>query len=190
MSIRLLLNGHNFSQTSQVIGDSSVPEAGNVIISFDTPKTVLVPAYLAANGAEEAYLRFNGMGLSEEERVVVSGKQDDIVALMAIDGRIIDLVEDTFASWEYTSPLLAIANGAKRVVNIFLTTENVYLAVWDKGLRFAEVLPDPSADSVLYCLQVLGREFKLRKFDILVSGDGASDVVKELAGYFKHVKQL
>jgi hypothetical protein len=78
----------------------------------------------------------------------------------------------------------------KRAVNILLTAENVYIAVWEKRLRIAEVLPDPSKESLLYYLQVLGRDFKLRKFDIFVGGERAVEVVGVLKRYFDNVRAL
>lgn len=191
LSIRLLLSGHNFSQASQVLHTAALENAGRLVVSLDTYKTVLVPAYLCEPGTEVDYLCFNGMDVSEDEVVVVSAKHDDIVAVMAVRTDIVGLVANQWSGEvEYTSPLLEIASGAKkRDVNVFLTTDNAYIAVWDKGLRFAEALPDPSADSVLYYLQVLGRELRLKKFDINIGGHGAPDVVAAVEPYFKNVKQ-
>ena len=73
-------------------------------------------------------------------------------------------------------------------MDIFLTASNVYLAVWDDGLRMAEALPDNSLDSLLYYIQVLGRQYPLRKFDIEVGGERAGLVADTLRRYLKKVK--
>ena len=73
------------------------------------------------------------------------------------------------------SPLLelvdaAAKSGLKRSVNIWLSANNAYLTVWENGLQMAEVFPDNSLDSILYYMQVIGRRFNLRKFEIRVGG--------------------
>lgn len=92
-----------------------------------------------------------------------------------------------------TSPLLSVAadhgQGRQgREVNIYLTEENVYLVVWDGALRMAEVLPDGSVDSILYYMHVVGQRFRLRKFDITVSGLRARLVADALRRYNKKVR--
>jgi hypothetical protein len=192
MSIRLLLDGHNFSQASHSLRSADVERATEVVVSFDTAQTVLVPAYLGEENVGEAYLRFSGVAPAEGDRVVCSEKQGEAVAIMAVSGAILDLIEEESGDRmvRFTSPLLEIANGKRRNVNIFLTRRNAYLAVWDKGLHYAEVLPDPSADSVLYYLQTLAGEFRLRKFEIRIGGEMAGDVVASVGEYLKNVRQV
>jgi hypothetical protein len=192
MSIRLLLDGHNFSQASDSLRSADVRQAGEVVVSIDSAKTVLVPAYLCEERVEEAYLRFGGVASQTGERVVCSEKQGEAVAIMAVDGAIVDYIEEELAgrTIRYTSPLLEMARGEKRAVNILLTSRNAYVVVWDKGLRYAEVFPDPTPDSLLYYLQVLGGEFRLKKFEIRIGGEGAGEIVAEVAEYFKNVRQV
>lgn len=176
-----------------------MPEIG-ISLSFDTARTVLVPVELYERGTEEEYLRFNGMELSAGEKAVVSEPQEGIVAIMGIGA----------GEWEnyrrecergevaVTSPLLSVVAGAagrdgkrrKREVNIYLTDENTCLVVWEKGLRMAEVLPDTSPDSLLYYMQVVGRSFKLRRFDINVGGEKAGVVADTLRRYFSNVRTV
>jgi hypothetical protein len=89
-----------------------------------------------------------------------------------------------------TSPLLELAVGKKRGrrVEIVTTARNCYIAVWDRGLRMAEALPDNSADSILYYMQVVGQRFKLRKFDIRVAGEKAEIAVDALRKCYKNAK--
>ena len=184
-----------------------MPETGNSL-SFDTAKTVLVPVELYERGTEEEYLRFNGMALSADEKAVVSEPRDGIVAIMGIRAEEWGDYERENERGEVTatSPLLFVVAGAagrdekrrKREVNIFLTDENAYLAVWEKerggegenGLRMAEVLPDTSTDSLLYYMQVIGRSFMLRRFDINIGGDRAEIVADTLRRYLKNVKTV
>ena len=143
-------------------------------------------------GTEEEYLRFNGMAPGNGEVAIASAPQNGIVAVMAVPAAEWARYEDQYERGEVTvtSPLLAAATGGrrKREVNIVLTPDNVYLAVWEKGLRMAEVLPDNSVDSILYYMQVVGRRFRLRKFDINVSGQRAGLVADALRQYFSGVK--
>jgi hypothetical protein len=192
MSIRLLLDGHNFSQASHSLREAGARQASEVVVSFDTASAVLVPAYLGEEDVGEAYLRFCGVAPKAAERVVCSEKQGDVMAIMAVNGAVLDLIEEQLAgrTVRYTSPLLEIAHGERRNVNVFLTRQNAYMAVWNKGLRYAEVLSDPSADSVLYYLQTLAGEFRLKKFVIGIGGEGAGEVVAMASGYFKNVRRV
>jgi hypothetical protein len=172
-------------------------ESSGNLVSFDTAKAVLVPAELYEQGAEVEYLRFNGMALSADEVAVASKEQDGIVAIMAVPACEWSRRKDEYerGGVSATSPLLAIATArgregkrGGRAVDILLTAEHVYIAVWEKGLRMAEALPDNSPDSILYYMQVLGRGFKLRKFDVFVGGEGTATVAGHLRRYFSGVK--
>jgi hypothetical protein len=172
-------------------------ESSGNVVSFDTAKAVLVPAELYEPGAETEYLRFNGMALAVDEVALASKEQDGIVAVMAVPASEWSLHKDEYerGGVSATSPLLAIATArgqegkrGGRAVDILLTAENVYIAVWEKGLRMAEALPDNSPDSILYYMQVLGRGFKLRKFDVFVDGEHAGIVCDVLRRYYKNVK--
>jgi hypothetical protein len=200
----------------------------------DTARTVLVPAELFEPGLEENYLRFNGMALASGEvavasrvrgaagreaggaeaggsgKAVASAPENNIVAVMAASAEVWSEIGDGYerGDIEVTSPLLALiarsGRRSKREVNVLLTDHNVYITVWDKGLRMAEALPDASVDSLLYYMQVLGRRFELRRFEIFVGGEGAlgaqgaqaevgssqkaREVANALRGYFGKVK--
>ncbi|MDR2882565.1 MAG: hypothetical protein LBU98_02105 [Alistipes sp.] len=171
------------------------PETGNSV-TFDTARVILVPED-EYQGAEvgRACLRFSGIEPGAGEEVVVSQPENGIVAVMAVPAREWAQYEEGYKGGEVavTSPLLAVATGGggrgrKREVNIVLTPENVYLAVWEKGLRMAEALPDNSVDSILYYMQVAGRRFRLHKFDINVSGSRAGLVAETLRQYYKKVR--
>ncbi len=173
-----------------------MPEIGDSL-SFDTAKTVLVPAELYEKGAEEDYLRFNGMTLAPGEVAVASDPRNGIVAVMGVPAPEWTPHKDKYERGEVgvTSPLLFAAGGfgsgrRGREVIILLTAGNVYLAVWDGSLRMAEVLPDNSVDSILYYMQVVGRMFRLRKFDIHLGGQGAGPVAEALRHYYKKVRAI
>jgi hypothetical protein len=167
-----------------------MPDAGNrgvgegIKSTFDTAKAVLVPVELFEKGTEEAYLRFNGMAPTTGETAVASEPVEGLVAVMAIKK---DLKQ---RGGGVTSPLLFVATrrGSRREVNIHLTDKNFYFAVRDKNLRRAEALPDNSVDSILYYLQMAGRRFRLRRFDINVSGQRAGLVADTLRRYYPHVR--
>ena len=171
-----------------------MPEIGENL-SLDTAKTVLVPVEFYVKGTEEDYLRFNGMALAAGEVAVASEPENGIVAVMGVSAEVLSLYKDTIdrGGVSVTSPLLFVAKGfgtgrRGREVNILLTAGNAYLAVWDGTLRMAEVLPDNSVDSILYYIQVTGRRFRLRKFDINVSGERAEPVADALRPYYKKVR--
>jgi hypothetical protein len=182
-----------------------MPETGNKRV-LDTAKTLLLPAELYCPGAEAEFLRFNGMELADGEVAVVSevsdvGASGRIVAVMGVAAGVaagagVGENEGVGGVGGVPSPLLglveaaagAAASGAKRSVNIHLTAKNCYLVVWEKGLQMAEVLPDTSLDSLLYYMQVVGRSFKLRRFEIRVGGVRAGVVADALRGYFGSVR--
>jgi hypothetical protein len=162
-----------------------MPKGDEKNIVFDTAKVVLIPAELFENGTEAELLRFNGMAIAADEVAVATREREGIVAVMAVPA--LSVGEGISVS----SPLLTVATGRRAkgcAVDLLLTAENLYLAVWEKGLKMAEALPDNSVDSILYYMQVLGRQFKLRKFDIRVSGRGAEVVAETLRQYYKNVK--
>lgn len=168
-----------------------MPETGNSV-SFDTPKTVLVPEECHKPGTEAELLAFGGMAPEEGETAIASGARDGMVAVMAVPAGDAAACEDRLGRGgvEVTSPLLAAAcaGGRGRSVNIVLTGANLYMAVRDGGLQMAEALPDSSADSALYCMQVVGRRFRLRRFRIRVSGVNACAVADALDRYYKRVE--
>ena len=164
-------------------------------LSFDTARTVLVPAPLYEKGSGEEYLRFGGMALAKGEVAVESEPQEGIVAVMGIGADVWAPYKDRYERGEVavTSPLLRVAASRgrgrrEREVNILLTSANIYMAVWDGGLRMAEALPDNSVDSILYYMQVAGRRFPLRRFDITLSGERAGLVADALRHYYKRVR--
>jgi hypothetical protein len=156
---------------------------------FDTAKTVLVPDEIFERGAEESYLRFNGMAPTTGEIAVATDSREGIVAVMAVPVN----EWETFrkrGGGAVSSPLLSVAEnrGKNREMNIALTERNFYFAVWDHSLRMAEVLPDNSIDSILYYMQVLGHKFRLKRFDIYVGGERAGLVAYTLRQYYPKVK--
>lgn len=185
-----MLDGHNFSQAAAELEKyEPAADSNSILVSLDTAKTVLVPAHLCEHEVGEDYLRFNGMPLSDGEQAVVSDTKDDMAAVMAVDSGVAGMIIGRFGGKvSLTSPLLEIARGRKRDVNIFITRENAYITVWEKGLRMAEVLPDNSVDSLLYYMQVIGRRFKLRRFTINLTGADTMEAGSVLKQYFGKVR--
>jgi hypothetical protein len=164
-------------------------------VAFDTAKTLLIPVELYEEGAAEHYLNFNGMGVATDEVVVVSRPRNDIVAVMAVPTERWNEFRERYerGEVEVTSPLLFAATRRRerpkrREVWVDLTDENVYLTVWDGELKMAEAMPDNSVDSLLYYIQVVGRRFNLRKFEIIVGGPRAGLVADALRQYYKKVQ--
>lgn len=172
----------------------------------DTAKVILLPAPFYERGLEEDYLRFGGVGVEAGEMIVVSalheiaGVDGGVVAVMAAPaseggsggGSGVVCGSGFGCEGEVTSPLFRAIEGfhrkrSKREVNILLTEANIYIAVWDKGLRFAEAFPEREPDSVLYYMSALGQRFELRRFDISVGGVSAGDIATVLRPYWGQV---
>jgi hypothetical protein len=161
----------------------------------DTARVVLVPAPMYEKGSEEHFLRFGGIALAEGEVALASEPSDGVVAVVAIEAEVWNRHKDRYQRGELSvsSPLLCAIAGAEggrrdRRVNILLGQGNLYLAVWDGALRMAEALPENSVASVLYYMQVVGRSFELRRFEIFVNGEGADAVAEALRRYYKKVR--
>ncbi len=168
--------------------------SGGNNLSIDTARAILIPAELYEEGREEEWLRFNGMAPGAGEMAVATSPRDGVVALMCVRTEILE--QHGRGVVDVTSPLLDVATGhglggrrAKgRDVNILVTDRNVYFAVWDGGLKMAEAMPDNSVDSIVYYMQIVGRRFDLRRFDIHVRGQWAGLVADALRPYHKKVR--
>lgn len=184
-----ILDGHDCRKAAETL--EKFRKGGAVVrrVAIDTRKTVLVPEELCEEDALAAYLRFNGSEAAASERVVASDSANGIRAIMAFEGDVYRLIlRELGDRVRLTSPILEMSPSGKREVMIWLTPRNVYLAVWDRGLKMAEALPDPSVDSLLYYMQAVARDFDLRRFTIGIGGEGAAAAAGELGRYFKRVR--
>lgn len=180
MSTRVMLSGHNFSQTE-------LPEsisAGEPVFVLDTPETLLVPAALFEPGMELGYMSSSGFYLSAGKTVAVSPILCDTVALMMFPENIIRELNGRFDKCSFRSPLQEMIS-CGRSINLFLTSDCAYVTVCDGELKFAEVFPDRTTDSILYYLQEIKKELSAGKFPVNLSGENTDAVANELSRYYK-----
>lgn len=178
---------------------------GPLRIMLDTPKTVLVPSELFADGQAENYLKVNNITVSAGEEVLVSELSSGgrlITAIMVYDRAALDTLREIFGSGTvFTSPFdTAYAyRGAKHkkrdadcdFTTMHLTPGNVYLTVQtapDCRWKYSEVLPHSSAADILYYMQELSARFKIRKTRVFIKGHGAENIAKALRKPFRRCK--
>ncbi len=177
MSIRLWSDGHSFPAELQGGIDK-----GALLVELLSPKTTLVPA--AEFRSEEAaeYLRLAGLPCRESESAVWSNESADIVAVMAIDRSVRELLP---ANVEFTSPLLTAPKPAAQSLWAARYEELIYIKVWEDEVRLAEVLTLHSEEDLLYYIEQLGRWLKLKNYTLKVEGDEPRSLLKRLKNYFQ-----
>ena len=185
VSIQLSLDGHSFS----VPALSELP-AGEAPVTVELllPGTMLVPGELfdAERGAE--MLAANGMPPTAEESVVASDPEAEFVAVTAINREALRQVEEKLGDRiRYTTPLLCVPQTSVPTVWMYYAAGLLYIKVYDGKLRFAEVVPAPDEADLLYMLERLGSEFRLRDYTLRIgSGDGRA-LKRKLGGYFRQI---
>ena len=186
MSIQLVLNGHLFSQTELKPAD---PQYQSVSVEIVTSKCVLVPKPIFKPDSADALLRLNGIYPDPQETIINAQPADsDIVAVMAVP---VGLPEAVAAKYgpraEFTSPLLRPAPKYNPAVWCLVTAGLAFIKVWNRGLRFAEVVPCATTDDLLYCLSVLDASFHLDDYTIVLGGNTAKETAKIVKKHFKRV---
>ena len=87
----------------------------------------------------------------------------------------------------YTAPLLCVPQTSVPTVWMYYAAGLLYIKVYDGKLRFAEVVPAPDEADLLYMLERLGSEFRLRDYTLRIgSGDGRA-LKRKLGGYFRQI---
>ncbi len=188
MSIRLLLDGHDFSDSAARLRQA-VPSESNVslLLTIDTPETVLVPRDLFLPGAEERYLQLCGINCPKDSSLITSSPDAPVVAVMACDRELVQFIRENYGERvSFTSPLLETIDEATRSLQIFLTGNCAYVT-YRKGekLLYAEALPDPAPLSVLYYVRHLDQLFGLSRSRISIAGDHAEEVFQEVNHYYR-----
>ena len=185
VSIRLRQGGHYFS-AKELAG---IPkEVAQAVIMVESPKTVLVPSELFS--AEYGLSCLKASGLTPQlNETVVSCQQGEITAIMALSNAVASALHERFSDGvTFTTPLLHTITTKRPTVWLMMSDDHMYIKVWQNGLRYAEVLPLRTTEDILYYVAELDKEFKIKDFSILISGNGAKDRGKLLKKYFKRVK--
>ena len=187
VSIRRTSDGHSFSFPPL---ENHKPEESETPVEIEllTPGTLLVPAEAFAPEKAAALLAAAGITVGENDRIVTSDSTAPAIALMTLDEPTARRIEPLFGSRaRYTTPLLHELKIEGPTVWMRHTPELLYIKVYDGKLRFAEVVPAPDEADLLYMLERLGSEFRLRDYTLRIgSGDGWA-LKRKLGGYFRQI---
>ena len=185
VSIQLTLDGHSFSAHGL---DGEFPGEEPVEAELLTARTMLVPEEVLGTGDAGTLLAANGMAPAAEERAVCSLPVQGIVAVMAAHREALRQVEEKLGDRiRYTTPLLCVPQTSVPTVWMYYAAGLLYIKVYDGKLRFAEVVPAPDEADLLYMLERLGSEFRLRDYTLRIgSGDGRA-LKRKLGGYFRQI---
>lgn len=186
MSIQLTLSGHSFSH-SDLPRKSSLDDRA-VEIDVATDKCILVPQPLLHDGQAAAFLHINGIETCADEQIVIAkDESSDIAAVMALPAALLAAAEERYGSGvTYTTPLLRTRTSAEPTVWLYTVGRSIYIKVWNGHLRYAEILPLRKPEDVLYYLASLDRQFGLKTYRIVVSGEYARETSKSAGKYFSN----
>ena len=186
VSARLVLGGHNFSQDSL---PESIADGTRVVI--DTPHAMLLPESVLRDDefVPECWMRRSGFDIPDGCCVSVCSPLNGTVALVLLpDGMKEALHRRADGKWSMVSPLQEIVC-TRRGINLLLEEHAAYVTVCDSdGLRFADSLPDKSADTLIYAIHCIGETLP-DCGPVRVLGHGADGVTAALKPYFKLVVQ-
>lgn len=153
-----------------------------------TPRTTLVPEEFFDEACAGELLAAAGMAALPGECPVWSAPQQNAVAVMAAAENALAAVHERLGGRaRYTTPLLCVPQTSVPTVWMYYAAGLLYIKVYDGKLRFAEVVPAPDEADLLYMLERLGSEFRLRDYTLRIgSGDGRA-LKRKLGGYFRQI---
>lgn len=185
VSIQLTLDGHSFSAPAL---SGEFPGDGSVEVELLTPRTTLVPEEFFDEACAGELLAAAGMAALPGECPVWSAPQQNAVAVMAAAENALAAVHERLGGRaRYTTPLLCVPQTSVPTVWMYYAAGLLYIKVYDGKLRFAEVVPAPDEADLLYMLERLGSEFRLRDYTLRIgSGDGRA-LKRKLGGYFRQI---
>lgn len=182
VSIQLSLDGHSFSMPT--LPD---PQAGILDVEVLTPRTQLVPAeYFSAEEAPKL-LAAAGLAPREDESVVWSDPQAEVVAVMTLPKPARERIEADSRQVRYTTPLLAASAPTAKEVRLHRTESLLYIKVFDgmSRLVLAEVIPASGEPDIRYFLERLATVFPLREYAMQVSGLDSKRICKQFGQFFR-----
>ena len=185
VSIQLTLDGHSFSAHGL---DGEFPGEEPVEAELLTARTMLVPEEVLGTGDAGTLLAANGMAPAAEERAVCSLPVQGIVAVMAAHREALRQAEEKLGDRiRYTTPLLCVPQASVPTVWMYYAAGLLYIKVYDGKLRFAEVVPAPDEADLLYMLERLGSEFRLRDYTLRIGSSDGRALKRKLGGYFRQI---
>ncbi|MEG2614047.1 MAG: DUF3822 family protein [Alistipes sp.] len=188
MSIQLKRSGHSFSVDTLGSVDA-LPASESVRFVVLTHKTLLIPReeFDAALAAD--YLRLAGVACLATETPVWSDPNEPVVAVMAADTTCVETLRGRYGDRaQFTTPLLEASNDDMPSVWLYRVDELLYIKVYDRTLRFAEVVSAPTEADVIYYIEQLGKEFALSTFVAHITGEESKKTMKMIRSYFKQIQ--
>ena len=115
--------------------------------------------------------------------------QDKVVALVAVEKHLLQEIRTRFPEARFSTPLLETPPNARNCLWIRQHGELLYIKVYDTKarLRMAEVIPAASEAEVGYLLAAIGQIFRLKEYELLLSGDNVKELRKWIGKQFKKV---
>lgn len=185
VSIQQKLDGHSFSASPY---PGTAPAEG-IVCELLTPKTLLVPAEEFDPQAAEALLAAAGMAPTDDETAVWSAPEDEKVGVMAFDRATIGMLRARYGeALHLATPLLDPFGPAVPTVLLDQRGDLLYIKVYDRDLRLAEVVPAASDEDLLYVMESLNRHEPLRRYELQPAGDLSASGRRALRRYFKRIR--
>ncbi|MBE6195640.1 MAG: hypothetical protein E7137_00915 [Rikenellaceae bacterium] len=178
MSIRLWSDGHSFPREQLEAAKSG----GGLSVELLSPRTTLVPAPHFRPEEAAELLRLAGLPCRESECAVWSDPEEEVVAVMAIDRATHDLLPPQTL---FTSPLLAQNPGVENIALLSRYENLLYIKIWERTLRLAEVLKVENDEDLIYFLTRLGEVIPLGEYSLVVAGDEPQKLRKLVKKLFK-----
>lgn len=183
--------GNDAQRLRQLLADNELTDTlyDAVEIALDTEKMVLIPSEAFSADLAPSYLKINGHELSENERAVCSHEVQQIVAAMAWDSIVIDMLTEVFGQQlRFSSPILnSIARQQSNSIEITKFGDRLYVTLHNSSLEFAECLPYSTIADTLYYIETLKKQFGMDKRTLYIYGDDAKVMANQLKQYYRRV---
>jgi hypothetical protein len=150
---------------------------------IDTPRVTLAPRQEVSLDNASALLSLAGKPSHSTEVSVCSELQNDIVAIIAIDGKALEAIVEKWGSRAtFSSPLIDMRHNDEKCLTIDTSDKVCYMRLFDGNLQRAEAYVATTAEDILYNVKEWLGE---REIPIYIKSSAAT--AKLLRKYFKRV---
>ena len=186
VSIQQSLDGHSFSRPEPDRWPAA-ETSETLDVELILPHTVLVPEHLFDSRTARELLAANGTPANDDERIVCCGPRNGVVALVAVDGTLLEQLETRYSGrLSLSTPLLHQPEKREKTVWITRRENLLYTKIYRDGvLQFAEVIPAPSPEETTYFIERLAQCFQPAEYDLILSGHEDRDLRKWFGKKFK-----
>lgn len=190
VSIQRSLDGHSFSVSGL---DRDFTGEAVVTVEILTPQTLLVPTDLLQTSTAAELLAAAGMACKQGEQAVRSmprtfGPGKEVVAVMALDEKLLQQIRERLGyRADFTTPLLEGPTVATQTLWLYRAPGTLYIKVFGRTLRLAEVIPAAAEADILYFVDRLGKVLPLNRMRLHAAGPGAKALRKLIGKRFKRV---